>query len=263
VGRFPLKVGLLTIATGRYVELLDGLLESARRHFFPGIGFTPFLFTDDAAERPGVVRLPIEHEPWPMVTLRRYHYFSRYASALRETDYLFYIDVDMRFVAPCEAEVLPAPEEKLVAVRHPAFFRGHRGIGSRFLDALTGGRWSSRPLPHAAFPFERSPKSLACISDPGHRVYYCGGFNGGETQAFLEMSVALRDAIDTDLGNGVIAVWHDESHLNRYLCGRTPRSLDPAYAHPQTGYPHLRHLNPVIVALDKDHAYFRDQAGSG
>ena len=108
-------------------------------------------------------------------------------------------------------------------------------------------------------PFERDPKSLACISDPAHRVYYCGGFNGGETQAFLEMSARLRDAIDTDLTNGVIAVWHDESHLNRYLCGRTPRSLTPAYARPETGYPHLRHLQPVIVALDKDHAYFRTE----
>jgi len=258
------KIGLLTIATGRYVELVGGLLESARRYFFPAGDVTSFLFTDAAAARAGAVCLSVEHEPWPMVTLRRYHYFSRYAEALREMDYLFFVDVDMRFVAPCAGEILPTPVEGLVAVQHPAFYRGKRGIGASVIDACTGGRWSARPLPHKAFPFERDPRSLACISDSGHRIYYCGGFNGGEAPAFLEMAGALRDAVDEDLRNGIVAVWHDESHLNRYLCGRTPRTLTPSYTYPETGYPHLRHLEPRIVALDKDHAYFRsaDQAGS-
>jgi hypothetical protein len=259
-----MKIGLLMIATGRYVELADGVLESARRHFFAGRDVTRFLFTD-RGERPGAVSFAIEHEPWPMVTLKRFHYFSRYAEALSAMDYLFYIDVDMRFVAPCADEILPTREQRLVVTEHPDFYRGHRGIGSRLIDAVSGGRWSARPLPHKVFPFERDPRSTACISDPGHRAYYAGGFNGGAAHAFLQMAATLRDAVDQDLANNVIAVWHDESHLNRYMCGRNPKRLTPAYCYPESGYPHLRHLTPVIKALDKDHAYFRSetQAPSG
>lgn len=260
-----MKVGLLMIATGRYVELADGVLESARRYFFARSDVTPFLFTDNLAPRGDAVLFEIEHEPWPMVTLKRFHYFTRHAAALRDMDYLFYIDVDMRFVAPCGDEILPGTEQALVAVEHPAFYRGHRGIGSRLIDRLTGGRWSSRPLPHKALPFERNPRSRACISDPEHRVYYYGGFNGGEAPAFLAMADTLRVAVDEDLANGIVARWHDESHLNRYLCGRSAKRLPPSYCYPESGYPHLHHLTPVIVALDKNHAYFRsaDQAGSG
>ena len=251
-------IGLMTMATGRYIELLDALLDSARRYFFSGAPVTTFVFTDAPQVAAGATLLPIEHEPWPMVTLKRFHYFTRYAQALSAMDYLFYIDADMRFVAPCAEEILPSAGEGLVAVQHPDFYRGHRGIGSRFFDALSGGRWSSRPLPHRTLPFERDPRSRACIPDERHRVYYYGAFNGGESAAYLSMAASLRDAVDDDLSRGVIAVWHDESHLNAYLCGRSPKVLTPIYAYPQSGYPHLRHLKPVILALDKDHAYFRD-----
>ena len=259
------KVALMTMATGRYVELLGGLLESARRHFFAGGPRRTFVFTDATSDvgpfaAEDVTRLPIEHEPWPMVTLKRFHYFTRYRDVLLEADYLYYIDVDMRFVASCGEEILPTGGSGLVAVRHPAFYRGHRGIASRALDALTGGRWSERPLPHRKLPFERNPRSRAYVGDVDHRVYYYGAFNGGESRAFLTMAERLRAAVDDDLARGIVAVWHDESHLNRYLCEHAPKSLTPAYAHPQSGYPHLAHLAPVIVALDKDHAYFR-QAG--
>ena len=74
------------------------------------------------------------------------------------------------------------------------------------------------------------------------------------------MASTLRDAIEADRANGVTAVWHDESHLNRYLRAHPPKRLTPAYCYPESGWPHLAHLAPVIVALDKDHAYFR-QAG--
>jgi hypothetical protein len=160
------KVALMTMATGRYVELLEGLLESARRHFFAGGCRRTFVFTDSpsgivSSASGEITPLAIEHEPWPSVTLKRFHYFTRYREALLEADYLYYIDVDMRFVADCGEEILPNGGSGLVAVRHPAFYRGHRGIASRALDALTGGRWSSRPLPHRKLPFERNPQSRA------------------------------------------------------------------------------------------------------
>src|SRR4051812_12734907 len=112
------SVGLATIATGRYVELLPALVQSARIHFFPEARVETFVFTDaTTGADDGVTRLPIRHEPWPHVTLNRYRYFTEYAERFAALDYLFFIDVDMRFVGRCGEEILPdAAHERLVAV---------------------------------------------------------------------------------------------------------------------------------------------------
>lgn len=242
------NIGLLIVATGRYVELLDSLLASARRHFFPGHRVTPFVFTDAASAIPDAVRVGIGHEPWPMVTLKRYHYFSAASALLQSQDFLFYVDVDMRFVADCGEEILPGEVERLVGVRHPGYYRRRRW-------------WSLAREPSVSaerLPFERDPRSLACIADRSHRTYYAGGFNGGYADSFLTMARSIRDAVDLDLERGIVAVWHDESHLNRYFHVQRPKALTPAYCYPDPPYRNLRGLRPVLLALSKDHAYFRE-----
>ena len=44
----------------------------------------------------------------------------------------------------------------------------------------------------------------------------------------------LRRNIDVDKKNGQLALWHDESHINRYIIGRDDyRILTPAYCYPE------------------------------
>lgn len=55
---------------------------------------------------------------------------------------------------------------------------------------------------------------------PGHvqrPCYVAGGLVGGYTQHFLEMSREIRRNVDADDDQEIIAVWHDESHLNRFF----------------------------------------------
>ena len=60
--------------------------------------------------------------------------------------------------------------------------------------------------------------------------YYAGGFNGGKTKEFLKMSEVIADRVTKDLEKGVIALWHDESHMNRYMIDNPPTlSLTPSY----------------------------------
>lgn len=239
-----LRIGLLSIATGRYLEFLPEFTRSARRYFFADHDVTHFVFTDAARLNVPAVRLPIRHENWPLVTLKRYHYFSSQADILSDFDYLFYVDVDMRFVAPCGEEILPSAVQRLVGVEHPWCYRRRDGLA----------RWLTR---RPRLPFERDRRSLACVDDPSHKVYYAGGFNGGRADSVLTMARSLRDAIDHDLARGIVAVWHDESHLNRYFYVHKPRTLAPSYCYPEEGYPNLKHLQPVLIARAKDHAYFR------
>ena len=57
--------------------------------------------------------------------------------------------------------------------------------------------------------------------------------NGGTSAAFLEMARTLNKAIEEDLKKNVIARWHDESHLNRYIVDRDDyRLLNSEYCYP-------------------------------
>jgi histo-blood group ABO system transferase len=161
------------------------------------------------------------------MTLKRYYFFSEASDILSQKDYLFYCDVDMLFVSPLSTEILG----DIVATQHPGYY-GRRGTP------------------------ETNPKSLAYIGPSEQMQYFAGGFNGGSSVKFLKMSKTLSDNIAHDMNNGIIAIWHDESHLNRYLLDNTPSViLDPSYCCPENWIdcPFGRKL----LALDKNHLEIR------
>ena len=44
----------------------------------------------------------------------------------------------------------------------------------------------------------------------------------------------LKANVDADTANGVVATWHDESHLNRFIIGRTDvKILPPCFGFPE------------------------------
>lgn len=167
-------------------------------------------------------------EGWPAATLYRYHILLDHERFIRDFDHVFLVDADMLFVAPVGAEVLG----RTVATLHP----GYVGV------------------PAARLPFERRRESHACVR--GGTQYYCGGFVGGEWEAFRQLAIVVRGQIELDDYKGVVAEWHDESHLNAALNLRPPDVvLSPSYCYPDddTWYraiwtePYERKL----VALDK------------
>jgi histo-blood group ABO system transferase len=168
------------------------------------------------------VQLPGYHG-WPDATLYRYHTVLDYADGLT-ADYLFLIDADMRFEADVGEEILG----RLTATQHPGYVNGEKP------------------------PYEDRPESAACVRKG--RCYYAGGFVGGERQWFLAMAQKIVWQIDQDISNGILARWHDESHLNRVLAAAPPEvTLSPAYCMPYdaSGYPWLKGTERKLVALDK------------
>lgn len=224
------KIGLLIIATNKYSRFLDNLITSADEFFLKGFDVTYFIYTDqnnlNLETQRNVKIIPIKHRPWPWMTLGRYKIFNDSKLKLMEMDYLFYCDADMKFVGSIEREILSAR----VATQHPGYV-GKRGT-----------------------PETRS-ESLACVYPHENMQYFAGGFNGGAKSEFLKMSRKLSYNIQIDNDNDIIAVWHDESHMNRYFIDNPPtKILDPGYCWAEC---HKPPFHPRIIALDKDHKSIR------
>src|SRR4051794_40894871 len=113
-----MKVGLIIIATNRYIRLVPDLVESARRFFLRGHDVTTFVLTNMPDAPAGVVRVEHAHESWPRPTLHRYHAFLKHRELFAGCDYLFYCDADMRFASDVGDDIFG----DLVAVNHPGFY---------------------------------------------------------------------------------------------------------------------------------------------
>jgi histo-blood group ABO system transferase len=231
-----INVGLVVIATNKYICFAKPLFDSMQQYFLidPGIQKKMFLFTNQTAFE-GPVVIYQEHEPWPFMTLKRYEIFHKNRQVFEEMDYLFYSDVDMLFKNHVGREILG----ERVATKHPGFWH----------------------TPRQNFPYETNPFSTAYIEPDEGENYFAGGFNGGKREVFLEMARVISENINKDLSNNYIAVWHDESHLNRYLIDHQPSLiLDPSYCFPEADWAQDLPFSRILVALDKNHDQFRNQA---
>ena len=223
-----MKIGMLVISTGKYDVFVEPLLQSAREYFLKNHEVTFFLFTDSEKwkETSDVITTYVKHEPFPAPTLKRYQIFDNNKQLLKDQDYLFYCDADMLFVSEVGDEIL----SDRVATVHPGFL-GRRGTP------------------------ETRKESLAYVGPDEKLMYFAGGFNGGTSSEFLKMSKKLSDNIKTDLSKGIIAIWHDESHMNRYFVDNPPtKVLNPSYCYPENwNLP----FDKKLLALDKNHKEIR------
>ena len=222
------KIGLLIIATNKYSRFLDNLITSADEFFLKGFDVTYFIYTNqnnlNLKTQRNVKIIPIKHRSWPWMTLGRYKIFSDNSDKLSKMDFLYYCDVDMKFINNVDGEIFG----ERVATQHPGYY-GQRGTP------------------------EKRPESLAYVDVDEEMQYFAGGFNGGTSYEYLKMSKQLSDNIDIDYDNGIIATWHDESHINRYFIDNEPtKILNPGYCFGQSmKLPFF----PKLIALDKHNFY--------
>lgn len=238
-------IGLLIIATGKYHEYIQGLISSADNYFLKGMNVTYYVFSDKEhnirSNRP-IVQIPTEHKPFPYATLLRYQYFTNSADILSKNKYLYYIDVDCLFVDHIGTEILGSR----TAVVHCGFFNNTK--------SLVG-------------PLETGADSTAYVNEEDirnkYQFYYAGGFFGCKVSEFLTMAKICSENIEKDLEKGKIALWHDESHENRYFMDNVPDVvLSPGYHYPQSNLERYkkiwgRDFTAKILLLDKNHSLIR------
>jgi histo-blood group ABO system transferase len=230
------KIAVLTIGTGKYVHLAKELHKSIRKNFMTNHKVDIILFTDSEEKFASDVKL--FHTPrlgFPGDTLYRYHYFLKAEQHLKEYDFLFYLDADLLVEFPVGDEIIG----DIVAVEHPGFYGKNDGT------------------------FERRVESTAFVEERITFPYFCGGVQGGRTKHYLEACHSIVKNINIDDSNGIVAIWHDESHWNCYLANNEPTLiLDPRYCYPTDIYfPWLQNLakDRKIITVEKDEEEIRSQ----
>ena len=229
------KVGLMIVATGRYIEWVQPLIDSADKHFLPDQEVTYFVFSDckmhlrddiNLTSKRSIIMLYQERLGWPHDTMMRPAVYYRYRALLSRMDYLFATDADMLFVDTVGDEILG----DRVATQHPGFV-GKRGT------------------------YETRRSSTAYVAPHEGKYYFAGGFNGGTAQEYLKLCETVTNNIEKDRIKNIIAVWHDESHINRYFIDNPPTVIvSPSYCYPESWHlPYKKRL----LALDKNHAEVR------
>lgn len=210
------KIGILYLATGPYISFWKKFYETYEKHFLNNSEIIYYVFTDAdkiyAEDNKCVRKYNLASNPWPLVTLLRFHTFLSIEDDLKECDYLMFFNANIACDREVkEEEILPQGNKKLFVTTHPAF----KGKHNRYC------------------PFERNKKSTAYVPYNIKTTYVIGAALGGQRESFLKMCREIKKNIDEDLKRNYIAIWHDESHLNRYIIGRNDVNiLSVSYCYP-------------------------------
>lgn len=225
-----MRIAILYICTGRYNQFFDGFYKSCEKYFLKGIAEVEyFVFTDDMelSEEQNVHLVKKECEGFPKDSLFRFDMFLQVKKELVTFDYIYFLNSNAEFRDYVGKEIFP-DESGLVA-------------------AL----WIARKRqPSWMLPYERNKKSTSYIAphQPPY-LYFMGGINGGMAKAYMEMIETLAKNIRKDYDNGIIAIVHDESHINKYLRTHWCKVLGDEYSYPEEwvkdGY------RPKMVFRDK------------
>jgi hypothetical protein len=237
----PNKVALVFIGTDKYLKFLPKWYETCEDKFLPDIEKHYFVFSDgEMIDIPDNMSFyPTEHRPWPFITLLRFNTILKAEKELKEYDWVVFLDADMVVLDTITPEEIFS-DKPYIGVHHPCHYLG---MG-----------------PHDEPPgaFETNVKSKACIKPQDDTsVYFQGCLWGGRVPEVIDMMLELAKRTTIDLNADYIAVWHDESQMNKFFAERRDEVnvLHPAFAYPED-FASSCDFEPKIVHVSKDNSKY-------
>lgn len=201
------------IGTDKYFNFFENYYETAKMNFLTDCKKTFLLFSDKEYEsKNDIIYYKIKHKKWPFITLERFKIINLLKEEIKKHDWFVFVDADMIFNEKINYNDFFNEEKQLFGVQHPGFINK---IGT----------------------FEFNKNSLACVDfEDDLSTYWQGCLWGGKVENAIKMSEFLEEQIELDLKNNVIAVWHDESHMNKYFIKNKNivHTLDSGFAYPET-----------------------------
>lgn len=255
-------VAVLSVATNRYMDYWSTMALTADRFLQPSACLTFYVFTDQPERahqlgarlaRSKIVPVHVPDLRWPDATLRRYELYAQHWSAIDEP-VVMHSDADMEFCSKSLVDPVDPPWPGGIAfVRHPGYRRPR--VGSRLRLYSKSPRYIKSDL--ASWlemgnlgAWETSKQSLAYVPRVRRRAYVCGGIWMGLNEPLGQMVSSLARRTESDSSRGVVANWHDESHLNWYA-SQADHFLYDSNKCFAPGYLNLQDLEPEIIAVDK------------
>ncbi len=226
-----MTIGIIYIATGNYIEFFTDFYNSAEKNFIPEAEKKYFVFTDSDhpyLQKDNVIHIPQHQEYWPHVILHKFHYILEKQHFYKKIDFFIVFNSNLVFLEKIsKTEFLPEQKYNwLVGVEHPV--QNNQPVNKR--------------------PFENRKNSTAYVPEKKRDIYFQSAILGERTQEFLQMCDILRDQVEKDYINNIIAVWHYESHVNSYFYNyKYPKVLSPSYLYPEDYEIH----KPKILMLNK------------
>ena len=237
-----MKVAIIFIGTNRYLDFLPTYYENIEKYFLPNSEKTIFAFTDgELDDTPDNIKVyHQEHLEWPYITLKRFEIINKARADLDSMDWLVFLDADTRVVDTVTEEEFFS-DKPYFGVHHPC-------------HAL-------KMQPHTEYPgaFETNTNSRAGVTEEDDTsMYYQGCLWGGRVPEVLDMIEELDGRVEEDLSNDVIALWHDESQLNKFYSEvkEDVHLLGPEYAYPEV-FQQYCNFEPKIVHLAKDNSAYQ------
>jgi len=227
-----MKIAILAVGTNKYRSFMFDLVESIMEKFLTKSEKHYILFSDEdifSKELENINFNKIEHEEWPLNSLKRYQYFLDKKDLIMTYDYVFYFDADLLVVN----NVDDFEFHNLFAVSHPA-------------NLSNPNMWD----------VETNKNSTAYLNpnEKGHYVQGC--FWGGKPSNIIEMCDILYRNAKIDLDNDFIAKWFDESHLNNYFYKNKDKVevVSPSFSYPESW---RLDIPKLIIHRDKNHTEMR------
>ena len=238
-----MKVAITFIGTNKYLDFLPKYYENIEKYFLPNSEKTIFAFTDgELNDTPDNLKVyHQEHLEWPFITLKRFEIINKAREEIDKHDWLVFIDADALPVVEITEEEF-FTDKPLFGVHHPCHFLGME--------------------PHTQAPgaYDQNPDSEAYVdtSKGLPEVYYQGCFWGGKVPNVCAMIDELEARVNRDLEKDVVALWHDESQINKYFLERLDmvHTYGPEYAFPEVFKDYCQ-FSPKIVHLAKDNSSYQ------
>jgi hypothetical protein len=225
-----MKIAILYICTGKYSIFWNDFYKSSEKFLLTDHSKYYFVFTDsdEIAAVGRIHKIYQSKRGFPLDSLLRFEMFMTIREVLKSYDYIFFFNSNIQFISPVGNEILPDDSQGgLVGFLHPGYYN------KRVF-------W---------FPYEKRKKSTAYISpQTGKLKYYMGAANGGRSKDYLKLIETCYMNTQSDLQKGTMAIYHDESHLNRYLAGKQILELSPAYLYPEDSN---LEFDPKVLIVNK------------
>lgn len=259
------SLGIFTVATNKYINYWQEMVQSFDHHVGKSWDCTFYVFTDNPlkaqnfqkslANGSTVKSIGIDNLGWPDATILRFELIESIVQNCTE-DVLMHLDADMLVHSNFDKQFAPeAWDSGVFLVAHPGFFW-------RYLQTLKKQNFIKRAfskikryLPinliiHPLGAWENRIESQAYVDPQSRIVYVCGATWGGKNSNFKELVSQLSNQTRTDRENKIMAVWHDESHLNKWASENNFQLLNPNYCYAEQ-FSNNSSLEKIIQAVDK------------